>query len=108
MDAGFEIGDFVLYINPGHLFHKAKFKITQIYIDGYNINSDVTYVIERHSTVLRVKENELIASPDDDDLDGYFIGAHSSQQKCKHVNKVKSYALGNSFWYCRDCKEEVK
>jgi len=29
------------------------------------------------------------------------------ESSCKHINKVKSYALGNSFWYCRDCKKEV-
>lgn len=27
--------------------------------------------------------------------------------KCKHLKKRKSHALGNSFWYCPDCKEEV-
>lgn len=26
---------------------------------------------------------------------------------CSHKNKVKSHALGKSFWYCRDCREEV-
>lgn len=27
---------------------------------------------------------------------------------CQHKNKVKSHALGKSFFYCRDCKKEVK
>ena len=29
------------------------------------------------------------------------------EPKCKHLKKRKSHALGKSFWYCPDCKEEV-
>jgi len=103
MDNDFEIGDWVVYVNQGHSWHGMSFKITEIELDA---NFERQYKLEYGRRVMLAEGKNLLRVRDYTDKFDFQFKVEDDN-KCRHTNKVRSHALGEYFWYCRDCKQEV-
>lgn len=94
----FKIGD---KVRIKHL--KSNYTIISVLAEKlYAISLDNLDTLNRLYFTFPESELELIKTDIPKPIPTYNIF-----DACSHKNKVKSYALGKSFWYCRDCREEV-
>jgi len=114
----FNLKETVFYDNPGHPWDKMTFVVDSI--EGIYINSQYVtiYNLKYGTRELKVHEDQIRSINmtvqeyveffmPSGEVKREIVNHLSGSSSCNHKNKVKSHAGGNSFWYCRDCKEEV-
>jgi hypothetical protein len=108
------IGDWVVYNNPGHPWHGLQFSIKNIYqryVSGY---LKPKYVLEFGSRTVDAEEEELDEILEVQDFAYYDMTKklylspeHKKEsEECKH-NVVENHALGKKFKVCTKCKQEI-